>query len=66
MKRINLILLILIFQLHQSFAQTNWSERMADAMMETHKDSITYKETGKFTRWDYEQAILLKALERVW
>ena len=66
MKRINLILLISIFQLHQSFAQTNWSERMADAMMEVHKDSITYKEAGKFARWDYEQAILLKALERVW
>ena len=66
MKRINLILLILIFHFHQSLAQTNWSERMTDAMMEAHKDSITYKEAGKFARWDYEQAILLKALERVW
>ena len=50
----------------QTKAQTNWSERMANAMLETHKDSITYKEEGKFARWDYEQAILLKALERVW
>lgn len=46
--------------------QTKWSERMANAMIETHKDSITYKEEGKFARWDYEQAILLKALEQVW
>ncbi|MBC7407037.1 MAG: glycoside hydrolase family 88 protein [Arcicella sp.] len=39
---------------------------MANAMMEIHKDSITYKEEGKFARWDYEQAILLKALQSVW
>ena len=60
------ILILLIFISHQTHAQTPWSERMADAMIETHKDSITYKEPIKFARWDYEQAILLKALERVW
>ena len=51
---------------YHTHAQTNWSERMANAMLEIHKDSITYKEEGKFARWDYEQAILLKALEQVW
>jgi unsaturated rhamnogalacturonyl hydrolase len=59
-------LLILITFFQTIHAQTNWSEKMANAMMEIHKDSITYKEEGKFARWDYEQAILLKALERVW
>lgn len=60
-------LIFFIFSTQKTLnAQTNWSERMANAMMETHKDSITYKEAGKFARWDYEQAILLKALERVW
>ncbi len=49
-----------------SFAQIKWSERMADIMMNVHKDSITYKEEGKYARWDYEQAIILKAIERVW
>ncbi len=61
-----IFLLILITCFQTINAQTNWSERMANAMMETHKDSITYKEEGKFARWDYEQAVLLKALERVW
>ena len=51
---------------YHTHAQTNWSERMANAMLEIHNDSITYKEEGKFARWDYEQAILLKALEQVW
>ena len=64
MKKFLLVLFTFITQ--QTHAQTNWSERMANAMLETHKDSITYKEEGKFARWDYEQAILLKALERVW
>ena len=64
MKKYLLVLFTFITQ--QTHAQTNWSERMANAMLETHKDSITYKEEGKFARWDYEQAILLKALERVW
>jgi unsaturated rhamnogalacturonyl hydrolase len=52
--------------LNQSHAQTNWSERMADTMLEVHKDSITYKEENKHSRWDYEQGLLLKAIERVW
>ena len=56
----------LIIFCEQIQAQTNWSEKMANAMMEIHKDSITYKEEGKFARWDYEQAILLKALQSVW
>lgn len=56
----------LFFSMNTSFAQMKWSERMADIMLDVHKDSITYKEEGKRARWDYEQAILLKAIERVW
>lgn len=65
MKSIFTIIFSSIIYYH-THAQTNWSERMANAMLEIHKDSIAYKEEGKFARWDYEQAILLKALEQVW
>lgn len=57
---------ICLFFSNTSLAQMKWSERMADIMLDVHKDSITYKEEGKRARWDYEQAILLKAIERVW
>jgi unsaturated rhamnogalacturonyl hydrolase len=66
MKRIVVCLFVSIIFSNKIVAQLPWSERMANAMMETHKDSITYKEEGKYARWDYEQALLLKALERVW
>ncbi|MBB6002827.1 glycoside hydrolase family 88 protein [Arcicella rosea] len=56
----------LFFLSNTSLAQMKWSERMADIMLDVHKDSITYKEEGKRARWDYEQAIILKAIERVW
>ncbi|MCE7064508.1 glycoside hydrolase family 88 protein [Dyadobacter sp. CY326] len=38
---------------------------MADSFMARHKDSIL---VGKntFTRWDYEQGLMLKAIEKVW
>lgn len=67
MKKLSfLFILITLFQ-QATHAQTNnWSEKMANVMIETHKDSITYKEEGKSARWDYEQAIILKAIERVW
>ncbi len=42
-----------------------WSVRMADSFIANHKDSILVGK-NKFTRWDYEQGIMLKALERVW
>lgn len=35
-------------------------------MMHTHPDTIAYAEEGKKARWDYEQGILLKAMERLW
>nr|WP_186737276.1 glycoside hydrolase family 88 protein [Spirosoma utsteinense] len=38
---------------------------MADRLMALHPDSIVTKE-GQPARWDYEQGLVLKALERVW
>ena len=47
-------------------AQTQpYSVRMADRVMALHRDSIVTK-TGQPARWDYEQSLVLKALERVW
>jgi unsaturated rhamnogalacturonyl hydrolase len=48
-----------------SFAQENWSEKMAQSIMTIHKDSIVVKE-NKPANWDYEQGLFLKALEKVW
>ncbi|MDF7816296.1 glycoside hydrolase family 88 protein [Runella sp. MFBS21] len=38
---------------------------MAESFMTWHKDSITVKE-NKPAGWDYEQGLVLKALEKVW
>ncbi|MBC8082781.1 MAG: glycoside hydrolase family 88 protein [Hymenobacter sp.] len=38
---------------------------MADAFIDWHPDSILIG-TRKTARWDYEQGLMLKALERVW
>ena len=41
------------------------SRRMADSFMARHKDSILVgKNTA--TKWDYEQGLMLKAIEKVW
>lgn len=45
--------------------QKPWSQRMADSFIATHKDSIVVG-NNKTARWDYEQGLMLKALERVW
>ncbi|GAA4031161.1 hypothetical protein GCM10022409_14250 [Hymenobacter glaciei] len=42
-----------------------YSQRMADAFMSWHPDSIVIG-SRKTARWDYEQGLMLKALERVW
>jgi unsaturated rhamnogalacturonyl hydrolase len=41
------------------------SQRMAEAFIAAHPDSIVVGER-KSARWDYEQGLMLKALERVW
>jgi len=42
-----------------------YSQRMADAFISWHPDSILIG-ARKTARWDYEQGLMLKALERVW
>lgn len=49
----------------QSAPTPPYSQRMADAFMSWHKDSILVG-NNKTARWDYEQGLMLKALERVW
>lgn len=49
----------------QPVATQPYSVRMADRVMALHPDSIVTKE-GQPARWDYEQGLVLKALERVW
>ena len=42
-----------------------WSQRMADAFITWHPDSILIG-NRKTARWDYEQGLMMRALERVW
>lgn len=46
--------------------QLPWSQRMADAMLVTHRDSVAYVKEGKADRWDYETGVLLRGIEGVW
>ena len=57
-------LLVPLFVLAQTPGRP-WSQRMADSFIATHKDSIVVG-SQKNARWDYEQGLMLKALERVW
>lgn len=63
MKKSIFLILLLIggFVLHGQ----NYSERMSASIMHTHPDSITVK-LGKPAGWDYEQGLLLKALEKMY
>lgn len=49
----------------RSQSPTPYSQRMADAFLTWHPDSILIG-SRKTARWDYEQGLMLKALERVW
>ena len=46
-------------------AQKPYSQQMADSFMGWYPDSIVVKPRVKST-WDYEQGLMLKAIERVW
>ena len=65
MKRLILYSFILLFSHSLVAQQTPYSVRMAESFMAWHKDSIAVKE-GKPAGWDYEQGLMLKALEKVW
>ena len=64
------ILFVGLFVVQSSRAQSTanqkpYSEQMAETVMRLYPDSIAVKE-GQPARWDYEQGLVLKALERVW
>ncbi len=60
------LLLALLFLAETAAAQTApYSQRMADAFISWHPDSIVIG-SRKTARWDYEQGLMLTALERVW
>ncbi|SDK63580.1 unsaturated rhamnogalacturonyl hydrolase [Catalinimonas alkaloidigena] len=46
-------------------AQKPWSVRMAESLMAKYPDSIVIGDKT-YTRWDYEQGLVLEALRRVW
>lgn len=62
------LLLLALFTCSTAIAQTPqklWSVRMADSFMARNRDSIVVG-NQKTARWDYEQGLMLKVLERVW
>ena len=64
---LRLLFLLLILGISRpALSQTiPYSQRMADRIMALHSDSIVTK-AGQPARWDYEQGLVLKAIERVW
>ena len=66
MKKASLFLgFIVIFILKNATAQKPYSEQMTDSFMSWYPDSIVVKPRVLST-WDYEQGLMLKAIERVW
>ncbi|WP_210519117.1 glycoside hydrolase family 88/105 protein [Hymenobacter terricola] len=67
MKRLFLPLLALLAETGaaQTARPAPYSQRMADAFISWSPDSIVIG-NRKTARWDYEQGLMLKALERVW
>lgn len=59
-----LIVILFIISLN-SLAQKPYSVQMAESFMTWHKDSIAVK-PNRPAAWDYEQGLMLKALEKVW
>ncbi|GAA4460247.1 hypothetical protein GCM10023189_35070 [Nibrella saemangeumensis] len=62
---VRILLIMLLVSGNVLAQQVAWSKRMADSFITWHKDSIVIG-NNKTSRWDYEQGLMLKALERVW
>jgi unsaturated rhamnogalacturonyl hydrolase len=61
-----ILTILFLFVSTTLFAQhIPWSQQMADSFIARNKDSILVGKSTA-TRWDYEQGLMLKALERVW
>ena len=66
MKKASLFLgFIVLFILKNAIAQKPYSEKMTESFMSWYPDSIVVKPRVLST-WDYEQGLMLKAIERVW
>lgn len=59
------LLVLLLISAQALFAQSPISVQMADSFMKWNPDSIKVA-PNKPARWDYEQGLILKALEKVW
>jgi unsaturated rhamnogalacturonyl hydrolase len=64
MKMKNVLVAILLCSTHL-FAQTPYSVQMTDSFMSWYPDSIVVKPRTTST-WDYEQGLMLKAIDKVW
>lgn len=62
---VKIICIFLISATLSAQNQEKWSGRMADAFLRQHPDSIVIGNL-KTTRWDYEQGLMLYALDQVW
>ena len=49
----------------KNYRGQNYFEKMSASIMHTHADSIAVK-VGKPAGWDYEQGLILKALEKMY
>jgi unsaturated rhamnogalacturonyl hydrolase len=58
-------LLVLLFLSFEINAQKPYSQKMVDSFMARYPDSMVVKPRIKST-WDYEQGLILKAIEKVW
>jgi len=43
-----------------------WSVQMAESFIARNRDSISYPDSKRPERWDYEQGVILEALKQVW
>jgi unsaturated rhamnogalacturonyl hydrolase len=43
-----------------------WSKRIADSFLLRHPDAVTYDTGSPSTKWNYEQGLILIALEQMW
>ncbi len=57
------LLLILCFEVNAQ--EKPYSQQMVDSFIANHKDSILVG-NNTTTKWDYEQGLMLKAIEKVW
>jgi unsaturated rhamnogalacturonyl hydrolase len=67
-RRVETIVLLFLFTFFNiaAYAQAvPWSKQMADSFIARNKDSILVGKST-LTRWDYEQGLMLKAIEKVW